>query len=93
MSYVDTYLTFQPRDKEGWPSYVDEDAKKWCIGSIKSLMKQYPNGIGIYWVNSHLFRSDDRPDCMRGVSVYDAQYALTHRALLAANCEKVWRLA
>lgn len=95
MSYVPTHLTFGPRQADGWPAFVSEDGKAWAEAQAKAAIALF-EGFGRDWVSldgireAIFTRQPGLPACFEGVALWDAQYAVAHRAALAAGLKEVW---
>lgn len=98
MSYIPTYLAYLDRTEShsnGWPIFVDRAAQEWAtnrVSDILAKMLQAPNADPppLWLVGDILFGQDDLPECLRGIALYDARYAVTYRALLEARAEPRW---
>lgn len=100
MSYVPGHLEFQPRQIDGWPTIVTESTKKWAVAKVKAAFARHKEELGRDWIDLETarealfdrYRVTDIPEELRGASLYDFQYAVAHRALLACQASEVWTL-
>ena len=98
MSYVPSHLEVLDKSGtvDGWPKWVDEDGKRYAVDQIKAGFAKYGQ-LDLDLAQRCIF--DDwagtgvsKPSNLTGVALWDARYAVTHRALLAANATQVWKL-
>jgi len=92
--YVPRYLEFGPRQADGWPDFVAPDTKRWCVekvGWLVNFWKEHRRDwCDLEHIRQVIFTAPDRPTELRGVALWDAQYAVAHRAALAADLVQVW---
>jgi hypothetical protein len=86
-SYVPDYLIYNERQADGWPNGIS--SKTWAEGKIKSLLAT-EGQVDLELARRELFEASDRPEDFRNRAMYQYQYAVTHRALLAADGKQVW---
>lgn len=92
--YVPRYLEFGPRQADGWPTFVSESAKHWCVEKAKEVVALFRSHdrewVDLDDIRRMIFGEPGRPPELQGVALYDAQYAVAHRAALAADLVQVW---
>jgi hypothetical protein len=97
MSYIPSHLEFLNRSGtyDGWPKGIDEDAKTWATEQTKKCLKKYGQ-VTLQMVADAIFDHNiigrtAKPACFH-TGGFDYQYAVAHRALLAAGATSVWVL-
>ncbi len=92
--YVPGYLEFQPRHPDGWPAFVSETTKSWCVERVHWVMhfwkERRRDWCSLETIREAIFTAPDRPNELQRVALWDAQYAVAHRAVLAADLNQVW---
>jgi len=93
-AYVPTYLMYVQRDGTGWPitnnGSLSTETKFWAQEKVKELLKDKP--LPLHVVHDWFFRDKSLPNELKRSILVDWNYALVHRALLAAGANTVWRL-
>lgn len=79
------------RDGRGWPKFVDAEGRAWIVERVKEVLETYPPTTlrvieRLAWGNA----VNGVPECLRKVSLWEARYAVVHRALLEAGAEELW---
>jgi hypothetical protein len=89
--YVPTYLEFGPRQADGWPAFVTEEGKAYAAEKVAELFDRYTL-VDLDMCHRAVFeRRKGQPECFKGVALWDAIYAVCHRAILDNQAEPVWR--
>jgi hypothetical protein len=90
--YVPRYLEFGPRQADGWPTFVTNVGKEYCVEQVKQYFEAlgYRPTATLNNIREAIFGSPYRPTELRGIALLDAQYAVAHRAALAADLTQVW---
>ena len=91
--YTETWMSYGPRDSMGWPTFVTQEARKWLTQKVREkLQGSGPMGLDLLYRTTWKYPTKDCPECLRNVAVYDAIYAVTHRAALEAGASRVFAL-
>lgn len=92
MLYVETYLTNVHRDRCGWPTFMDDESKEWLTDRVRTVLEQHGHLSldTVYRMAWGRMPDSQVPVKLRGICLWDALYAATHRALLNAKAEKLW---
>jgi hypothetical protein len=93
--YVPKHLEYLDRSGtvDGWPKGVTAEAKQWATDKVKAGLAKYGR-LDLDLARLCIFErghvhNEVVPECLRGC-MWDWLYAITHRALLAADARTVW---
>lgn len=89
------WLDAQKQHPDGYPEFVTEEAKKYLEAKVREVLAKDPDGFPLWILVEEVFDMDEahkRPECIKRVGTYDAQYALVYRALLAVDAMNKWSL-
>jgi hypothetical protein len=96
MSYVPKHLELLDNagTVDGWPKFVTPEAKAFCLSMLREGFHTYGT-MSLSLAAECIFHDaaktgEKRPECLK-LALWDAIYAVTYRALLAADGEQVWR--
>ena len=93
LTYVPKYLTYEPRQKDGWPEGVDEAAKEWAVAQLSALLRKREY-VYLDDAERELFGFMGpvvgSPPAFRDKPAWDYRYAVADRALRAAGGRQVW---
>lgn len=84
------------KDAYGWPVFVTMEAREWAVTAIRRGFSRW-GCMDLDQARRCIFEDDvrekgeGRHDCLR-LGLWDAQYGVTYRALLAANATEIWEL-
>lgn len=92
MSYVPSYLAFNNRQFDGWPTGLSEEDKAWARNKALNLFIEHKRPLDLETLRRVLFQSEDRPQAFKEPSLYDYQYATADRAMRAAGARQLWVL-
>ena len=92
--YIPRHLEFLSRSgtMDGWPKGIDEAGKEFATSRVKAGLAKYTQmGLDLAkrCIFDHYIDKEPVPECLRGAT-WDWLYAVTHRALLAADATDVW---
>lgn len=96
LTYVPTYLTYGPRQADGWPEFVTAEGRAWAVEAVIRGWAEIQASITDRWMDLGMAewaifdRDEHRPHEFRRVALRDARLAVAHRALLAAGLKEVW---
>ena len=94
MSYVSGHLELLDRSIaiDGWPEGIDEAGKAFAVERVKAGLDKHGQ-LSLQLACNCIYKGyiDDKPvpESLKGVS-WDWLYAVTYRALLAADTEQVF---
>lgn len=88
LTYVPNYLTYGPRQADGWPEGIDEAAKAWAVQQLQDLLDKRD-----YVTLSEAEQAIFEPrlgEVFIDKVLRDYRYAIVDRALRAAGGRQVW---
>ena len=91
------WLDRTQKDNRGWPVFITEEGKDWCLKMLRRGFQRFGQmdlelARRCIW-NAEVCGDDRilRPDCLC-TALWDAQYGVTHRALLELGADQFFRL-
>jgi hypothetical protein len=92
--YIPRYLELLDRTgtADGWPKQIDEASKEWATKKIQAGLEKYGQldlDLAYNCIYQNFIDKEPVPECLKGC-LWDFLYAVTYRALLAADAKKVW---
>lgn len=86
--YVPGYLSNVERQFDGWPVWVKDEEKEPLTKAAREVLDMFPDGVSLDRVYC-LIERNHKFDALKAC-LWDALYAVVHRALLNAEADEVW---